>query len=137
MIRGTTAQFRFEIPYDFDTLESASVTFWQEGNGGPALDRPLPITKTKENGDLIYLTNNKRIVIASLTREETLRFITERKAKTQLVAQTRSGIDFASKEKYITVYPIVDDSVDDEPILPPDDDLVVLDGGLIINEVIL
>ncbi len=134
MIRGTTAQFRFKIPYDFDTLESASVVFWQNGNGGPALDRPLPITKTKMNGDLTTLPGNQRVIIASFTREETLRFVTDRKASIQLIAQTTSGIDFASDEEIVTVYPIADDSIVDDPVIPPSDTPIILDGGLIVNE---
>ena len=137
MIRGTTAQFRYKLPYSFDEIETLTVTFWQPGNGGPSLERPLPITKTKLHGDIEPLPGNKYVAIASLTKEETLRFATDRKAKMQLQGQTMSGIDFASKEKYITVYPVVDGSVTDDPVIHPDVDLIVLDGGTIGDEEVI
>jgi hypothetical protein len=134
MIRGTTAQFRYKLPYSFDEIETLTVTFWQPGKGGPSLERPLPIIKTKLHGDIEPLPGNKYVAIASLTKEETLRFATDRKAKMQLQGQTTTGIDFASKEKYITVYPVVDDSVTDDPVIHPDIDIIVLDGGPIVAE---
>ena len=131
MIRGTTAQFRYALPYNFDDLDEATVTFWQPGNGGLAFEGSLPIIKTTLNG-VTHLPDNKYVVYVTLTREETLRFITERKAKTQLKGKTKSGIDFASREKYITVYPIADGSDTDDPTLPSNNGFVLLDGGRVV-----
>ena len=48
MVKGTTTQFRFQLPCDFQELDIVKITFWQEHNNGPTPSRPLPIIKTKE-----------------------------------------------------------------------------------------
>ena len=49
MIRGTTAQFRFEMPKSFEELCTIEVIFGQEGNAG-TIEAPLPITKIYNRG---------------------------------------------------------------------------------------
>lgn len=131
MIRGTTAQFRFKLPYTKGELVWATIKFWQPGNTG-TVESPLPITKRLNHclgsDDLCELYVN-------LTAEETMRFSDKFKAKTQLRAQrVEDGVVFASPEQDITVYPINDDLIADDPILPaPDEEgWIILDGEKII-----
>lgn len=44
MIRGTTAQFKFHMPYAFNDLCIIEVTFWQPGKTGTT-EAPFPITR--------------------------------------------------------------------------------------------
>jgi hypothetical protein len=67
----------------------------------------------------------------SLTAEETLRFSDKSKARVQLRAQQKDGTVFASHQQLITVYPINDDIVTEDPSFPEDEDddgLIILDG---------
>jgi hypothetical protein len=128
MIRGTTAQFRFNMPYPFKELDWATVKFWQEGNDGTPT-APLPITKKLGQ---CTSTDDPYELCVSLTSEETMRFSDERKAKVQLRAHA-NGSTFASRETLITVYPINDDIVTDDPELPAvDEGWVILDGSTVI-----
>ena len=134
MIRGTTAQFKFKLPYKFANLGVVKITFWQPGNDGPDAYRPLPIVKTLEQctrGQTEY----ELLVI--LNKEETLRFSDERKAYTQLRAKAIDGTAFASKQETVTVYPVYDDSVLEDEILPtpsPDADGIVILDGMTVSE---
>ena len=109
MIRGTTAQFKFKLPYTMDQLEWIRIKFWQPHNP----HRLLPITRTKEacssvNGTEIYV---------SLTAEETARFSDKFKAIVQLRAQPiveLGGPVFGSKQHVVTVYPMLDDIIDED-----------------------
>ena len=128
MIRGTTAYFKFALPYNYDQLESANIVFWQPYNDGPTPDRPLPITKILKQ---CVKTAEKELSV-SLTPEETLRFTDTLKAYVQMTATTIDGIRFGSYEKTITVYPVRNDNVEDEAIPTPDyDGVVILDGEYI------
>lgn len=132
MIRGTNAQFKFEIPYDFSELTYVNIMFWQDGNDGPDVNRPLPIRKIKD--DCKWYAIDKQVVV-DLSPEETARFVDDRKAKVQLSATTGTGIRFASKERIITVYPMyLDDPVFGD-ITPPTEikELIIADGGNIIG----
>ena len=130
MIRGTNAQFKFRLPYNYSELEVVKIVFWQPENTGPSLDRPLPIIKVLEQCSPSDIPNELCI---TLNQEETLRFSEERKAYVQLHAKTVEGIPIASREQMITVYPIYDDSILEDEILPtPDyDGWVLLDGSTI------
>lgn len=127
MIRGTTAYFKFILPYDYDQLASAKIVFWQEHNNGPTESRPLPITKVLEH---CAPTNVSNELTVSLTPEETLRFSDKRKAYVQLTATPIEGSRFGSQQQEITVYPVYDGDIgDDIPVPPPDDGgWVILDG---------
>lgn len=131
MIRGTNAQFIFKLPYNFDQLERAKITFWQPENNGPAINRPLPIVKILQQ---CSQSNNANELCVTLNQEETLRFKDNRKAYVQLRASTFDGIPIASKQRMITVEPAYDDSILDDDIQPtPDfDGYIYLDGKPII-----
>lgn len=129
MIRGTTAQFKFKIPYSFDDIASVNVIFWQRGNNGPAEDRSLPIKKFINDCEW---SEEKKEVTITLQPEETARFIDERKAYVQLSATTKSGIRFASPQQEITVYPIYNDSIWGDVVPPSENNgVMILDAGSI------
>lgn len=125
MIRGTTAQFKFNVPYPKNELLWVTMKFWQPGNDGTP-DAPLPIIKKKEHCDA---ADDSKELYVSLTSAETLRFTSKLKAKVQLRAQHNSGTVFASKEEVVPVYPLSDDLTQDA-VLPEiaDDGWIVLDG---------
>lgn len=127
MIRGTDAQFKFKLPYDYSELETVRVTFWQPNNSGPSTNRPLPIVKVLEQ---CSQSDSPRELTVTLNQEETLRFKDDSKAYVQFRAETIDGISIASKKMLITVYPVYDESILDEEILPTPDynGVVYLDG---------
>lgn len=126
MIRGTTAQFKFKIPYPKKELLWARIKFWQPGN---PIDS-LPITKELSN---CTASEDSEELCISLTTEETLRFSDKFKAKVQLRAQHEHGTVFASHQQSITVYPILDDMTVEDPELPGanEDGWIILDGDKI------
>lgn len=132
MIRGTTAQFKFNLPYNFSDIRLAKITFWQSGNCGPATDRPLPIVKTLNQCSSSNIPNE---LCVTLTQEETLRFSDKTKAYVQLRAESIDGNAFASKQEQLTVYPVYDDSILDGIITPTpsDNGYIILDGKPIIE----
>ncbi len=127
MVRGTTAQFKFNLPYNYSVLDVVKITFWQPGNSGPATDRPLPIVKVL---DQCSRCENPNELLVTLSEEETLRFSDDKKAYVQLRAQSLDGYAFASKQEQFTVYPVYDDTILDDNIIPtPDGDgVIILDG---------
>jgi hypothetical protein len=132
MIRGTSAKFKFTLPCDFSELESAKIVFWQKDNSGPDESRPLPIIKILDQCEQSINTNELYI---SLNQEETLRFTDDEKAYVQLVVETTYGKHIASREEMITVYPIYDDEILDDDILPtpgynPDGTVIKIDSAL-------
>lgn len=131
MIRGTTAQFRFKLPYAKQDLLWATMKFWQPGNDGTPL-APLPITKRLEH---CSAPEDSYELCVNLTAEETLRFSDKLKARVQLRAQTLDGTTFASRETLVSVYPINDDITTDDPTLPDPDSmgLIILDGKSIVE----
>lgn len=131
MIRGGNAQFKFKLPYDFSELEVVKITFWQPENNGPDPSRPLPIVKVLQQ---CSQSSNPNELVVTLNQEETLRFEDDRKAYVQLRASTFEGIPIVSKEKMITVYPVYDDTILDEEILPTPElsGWVYLDGKSVI-----
>lgn len=128
MIRGTNAQFKFQLPYRASEVNTVKIVFWQSGNNGPSLSRPLPIVKVLDQCK--YDASSKEITV-TLSQEETLRFSDDRKAYVQLRGTTTDGIPFGSKQSTILVYPVYDDTILGEEMLPtPDyDGWVVLDGS--------
>lgn len=144
MIRGTTAGFKFTLPYSLSKLARVTVTFWQDGYEG-TLHYPLPIIKEFTN---FSESDDSKQLTVTLTASETKRFTDKLKARVQLVARTKAIIDsesgeeiepsvrFASRENLITVHPINDDIIEDNPgdIVPTSTgDLVILDGQEIIK----
>ena len=134
MIRGTTAQFKFELPCMANELDSATIVFWQEG----VKNDYLPIKK-----NLLNCSMEGKYLYVSLTDSETFMFSDKLKARVQLVANTRAIVDaetkeeiepsvrFASRTSLITVHPINDEIVDENPedTAPTDENgWVILDG---------
>ena len=132
MIRGTTAQFKFKLPYNVSEIGLIKITFWQENYNGPDATRPLPIVKTLKQCNYCDSPNE---VTVKLNKEETLRFSDERKAYVQIQGKTIDRVAFAGKKSEIMVYPIYDDSILDDEIVPTPtplpDDVVILDGSTI------
>lgn len=130
MIRGTTAQWKFTLPYKYSDIELVKVVFWQPNNNGPSSNRPLPIFKGLEQ---CGQCENENEISVTLHPEETLRFSDDRKAYVQLSAKSVDGIRFATKQESINVYPIYDDSVIEDIITPTPDynGWIVLDGQTI------
>ncbi len=129
MIRGTTAQFKFKLPYSYDELANIVIRFWQPGN----FDDALPIIKQKINCS----EPAAREICVSLRPSETALFSDKYKAKMQLRAQPYLGTPFGSKECLVTVYPMPDDIIVDDPTIDPDnpveDEWIILDGDDIVN----
>ena len=129
MIRGTTAQFKFKLPYPKEELLWATIKFWQNDNTNPY----LPITKKLEHCDSPDDSNE---LYVSLTPDETIRFSEKRKAKVQMRAQhASSGAIFGNHVQLITVYPMNDDILDEDPTMPAEneDGWIILDGETIAN----
>ena len=130
MIRGTTAQFRFKLPYTKGQLQWARIQFWQPGN-----QSLTPIQKTlnqcgPDNDD------SKELCV-SLSPDETQSFLDKYKARVQLRAQATDGTVFGSRTSLVTVYPMQDDILNGgDPMLPSanTEGWVVLDGGTIATE---
>ena len=134
MIRGTAQPFKFKIPCNFSEISKATIVFWQENYYGPDTTRPLPIIKVLSQ---CRQGNSPQELLVTLNKEETLRFTDKRKAYVQINAEVIDGLPFGNKPEMITVYPVYDDSILDDNIIPtpsPDDDgsIVVLDGSTII-----
>lgn len=127
MIRGTTTQFKFKLPYTKEELEWVRIKFWQPGNTSTL----LPITKALEHCDS---SDDSTELCVSLTAEETSRFSEKYKARVQLRGQcVDSGTVFGSRQTLLTVYPMRDDIIEEDPTLPPvnEEGLIVFDGGTI------
>ena len=129
MIRGTTAQFKFKLPYAYDAITNITIKFWQPGNPNES----LPIFKYKQ--DCVALNSNE--IYVSLRPSETALFSDKYKAKFQLSARPEIGSLFGSKEHLITVYPMPDDIMLDDPTVDPDVPLdaewILLDGNTVMN----
>ena len=127
MIRGTTAQFKFKLPYTKSELTWATIKFWQPGNTSSL----LPITKKLEHCDA---PDDSKELCVSLTAEETQRFSEKYKAKVQMRAQhTESGSVFGSRTKLVSVYPMDDKILEEDPMMPAEnkEGWVILDGGTV------
>lgn len=126
MIRGTTAQFKFNLPYTKAELNWVTIKFWQSGNTSTL----LPITKNLDHCDA---PDDSTELYVSLTAEETTRFSEERKAKVQLRGQANNGTIFGCPPKLISVYPMRDDIIEENPELPPENSegWIIFDGKTI------
>ena len=125
MIRGTTAQFKFKLPYAKEELSWVTIKFWQPNNPS----RLLPITK--KLGDCV-VSDDATCLYVSLTAEETARFLDKYKAKIQIRARHAvSGTVFGIKPRLITVYPMEDDVIEEDPYIPSENEegWTILDGG--------
>ena len=93
MIKGTTWQFNFTLPYNVVEISSVEIKFWQDNYNGPSETRPLPIRKILKQ---CRLTAPNTLSVF-LNKEETLRFADDRKAYVQLLGTTAEGSDFGCK----------------------------------------
>lgn len=130
MIRGTTAQFKFKLPYSYEELTNITIMFWQPGNPNYL----LPILKYKSHCE--KLTDNE--ICVSLRPSETALFSDKYKAKMQLAGRPKLGNTFGTKEKILVVDPMPDDMIMDDPTISPDQTTagswMIFDGGEIIVE---
>ena len=127
MIRGTDAQYIFNLPYQCSDVDFVKIIFWQPENNGPSSDRPLPIVKLLNQ---CHQTDSNQLCVV-LDREETLRFSDKRKAYVQLRGTTKSGVQFGCYRKMLSVYPTEDDSLLDDEFAFPSPTLgeyIFLDG---------
>lgn len=138
MIRGTTAPFRFEVPYPKDQIDKVIVKAWQDGNVGTPTAR-LPIYKNFSSQsdtntcELVAETDNLTMVCVVLTASESMRFSDKKRAQIQLSAQLTNLDKFASHVHEFKVYPLPDDLIIDDPEDLPttEDGWSILDGGQI------
>lgn len=131
MIKGTTAQFNFKLPCTKAELLWATMTVGQRGNSGTT-SAPLPIIKRKSDCSQPD-TSNK--LCFSLNALETMRFSEKMKAYVEFRAQRNDGTVFGNRTKYVSVYPMSNDILDqDTPVIPEpnSEELIVLDAGTII-----
>ena len=132
MIRGTTAQFKFKLPYIKGELSQAIIKFWQPNNPSGL----LPITRTLND---CGGPNNAQELYVSLRPDETAMFSEKYKAKVQLRAtHATSGTIFGSRPQLITVYPMNDEIIGEDPEAPDipvenEDGWVIFDGGAIVD----
>jgi hypothetical protein len=107
MIRGTTTQFKFKLPYAKEELLWATMKFWQPNNPSPL----LPITRRLADcdGDPTGFE-----LCVSLTAEETERFSDKYKGKAQLRAKHKdTGVVFGCRPQIFPVYPMYDEILKD------------------------
>ena len=131
VIRGTAAQFKFKLPCSKDSLEWVTIKFWQPGNPSER----LPITKTKTN---CSATNNSNEICVSLSADETALFSEKYKARVQLRAQPFADAPFGSHQQLFTVYPMLDDIINDDsavsPEIPTEHGWMILDGESVVDK---
>lgn len=131
MIKGTTAQFNFKLPCTKAELLWATMTVGQRGNSGTT-SAPLPIIKRKSDCSQPDISNK---LCFSLNALETMRFSEKMKAYVEFRAQRNDGTVFGNRTKYVSVYPMSNDILDqDTPVIPEpnSEELIVLDAGTII-----
>lgn len=131
MVRGTTAQFKFNLPYPQNELRWVTIKFWQSNNPSDY----LPIT-VKFASDELVNSDSKELYV-SLRGDETAKFSDKYKAKVQLRAQhSESGTVFGSRPQLFTVYPMLDEILEEDPLMPAEnaEGWVVLDGEMIGEE---
>ncbi len=124
MIRGITAQFKFKLPYALEDIDSVTIKFWQPNNPNDS----LPIYKNKANCE----EREEKEIYVSLRPSETALFSDKYKAKLQLRAQPTVGASFGCKEQTVTVYPMPDDIIIDDPTIEKDG-WFIFDGGTIVG----
>lgn len=130
MIRGTTAQFKFKLPYPMEDIDWIRIKFWQPNNQHEL----LPVTKAKSNCEQTDIPNE---ICVSLSATETSYFSDKYRAVVQLRAQPFGGSVFGSKQQQFSVYPMSDDIIDSDIPSEPNntvEDWTVLKGGYILDE---
>lgn len=133
LIRGTTTPFKFKLPCANNELGWVTIHFSQTNNPS----KSLPIIKKLEDCGPRGINNEldgSQNLYVSLTAEETTRFSDKYKARMQMRAQQIGGVTFGCKLKLITVYPMDDDIIEEDPTMPEEgvDGWIILDGKNII-----
>ena len=133
MIRGTTQPFKITLPCKNTELEYITIFFSQPNNPNTYLPRIKELKDCGVRNDNDELDGSNDIYV-SLSAWETAQFSDKYKAKMQLRAKPMNGVEFAMPEYLITVYPMSDDLINQNPLTPPEtsDGWVVFDGGSII-----
>lgn len=131
MIRGTSEQFQFKIPYKYEDVQFVEIVFWQDDVIG-TVDSPFPIKKYLSACDDTSGTN---ILSLTLQPNETARFTDKKKAFIYLTGRTLEGSVFSNRKYTITVYPMYGSELF-EPSNPPgtDDGWRIVDGGHIVED---
>ena len=134
MIRGTTQSFKIDLPCKNTDLEYITIFFSQPNNPNRNLPRikELHHCGPRNNENELDGTNN---ISVSLSAWETAQFSDKYKARMQLRAKPKDGVEFAMQEYLITVYPMPDDLINMNPSLPPEtsDEFVIFDGDSIVS----
>ena len=132
MIRGTVQPFKIILPCLNTELEWIKIRFSQSNNPN------LPIIKQKEDCGPRNTQNafdGTNVLYVTLSAYDTAQFSDKYKAKMQLRAKPIDGMEFGMLEQLITVYPMPDDLIDPDIVIPEaSDDWVVFDGGSIISQ---
>lgn len=127
MIRGTTAQFKFKLPYhQADQLDWITIKFWQKEN-------TTSVIKTKSE---CSTTDNPNEICVSLSPDQTAKFSEKYKGRVQLMAQPKDGAQFGSRQQLFTVYPneLISNDPTPEPDVPPTEGgWIILDGEAVIG----
>lgn len=95
---------------------------------------PIEVSSSDNMTELIFINeiNNSKELYVSLTAEETMRFSDKHKAKMQFRAKRLSdGRIFSCKTRFITVYPINDDLLEDDILPTGDEGWIILDGEIV------
>lgn len=129
MIRGTTTLFKYKLPYALSEFEWITIKFWQPNN-----TRLNPITRRLEEDDLSSQTDTNEVAV-SLTSAETAEFLDQYKARMQLRALHNTGTVFGSRPQWITVYPMLDDFIQEDELIGGEsaNGLIILDGNPIAD----
>jgi hypothetical protein len=108
MIRGTTAQFKFELPKELDVNEITSIEIraWQNGYSGTTV-APLPIRRTFTNGDKEWDSiTGEHVLIVQFTSSDTSRFTDKLKGYIQCKVNLDGQAVYGTLEQRFTVYPM-------------------------------
>ena len=130
MIRGTTDLLKFKLPYTKNDLEWITIQVSQPGNPS----RLLPVTKTKTQ---CSCEDGSTDLYVSLTAEETARFSDKYKAQVTFRAKhATNGKIFGKPPQLITVYPMSDDILEVNPLMPDANESgwIILDGETILTQ---
>lgn len=128
MIRGTTAQFKFNLPYELRQINYVEVFFWQPGDSfsnTPSVEIPKTISG---------YSSDKKILYVSLHQEETKLFSEKKLGYVQLRGVAADGTVFASKQESFIVYPYYSNgSIGEPPEINDDnnDGWSVIDSGYV------
>lgn len=137
MIRGTTAPFKFKIPYAWSDICAIEATFTQKKDDGSQLSIIKRYdTRWEANvnpGGFTPDDNDPYVIYVILDPEETMRFSDKRKGLAQIKVYCPGKGTVGNPPERFPVYPVINDSfLEDvgEP-LPNQDNVLILDAGKI------